>query len=342
MTVNEIVDELRSTRPRASDALRLQVLSLASEPVAAPQPLFARFRNRRLALLVPATAALAVASAVAIGVTRTGSPDELAATAPETVQRSAGSTGEALVGPPAAADASTAQKAAPGPVAGRAQRYNATLSLQVADTDALSDATQQALAIARDLGGYVVSVHYATGDDGAASMTLRVPSARAGDAVTRLSGLGTIVAQDVQIDDLQETLDALDRQLERVQAQIAALTAAIARAETASERARLEERRAQARSQLRDLRTSHSSTSAEARNATIQLELRTEETSGVAVPGSRLDRALDKALDVLAWEAVATLAILVVLAPFALVAAAVWTTRHVRRRREEERLLAAS
>jgi len=104
---------------------------------------------------------------------------------------------------------------------------------------------------------------------------------------------------------------------------------------------RLEERRGQARSQLRDLRTSHSSTSAEARNATIQLELRTEETSGVAVPGSRLDRALDKALDVLAWEAVATLAIVVVLAPFALVAAAVWTTRHVRRRREEERLLAA-
>jgi len=106
MTVNEIVDELRSTRPRASDALRLQVLSLASEPAAAPRPLLARFRNRRLALLVPATAALAVASAVAIGVTRSGSPDELAATAPETVQRSAGSTGEALVGPPAAADAS--------------------------------------------------------------------------------------------------------------------------------------------------------------------------------------------------------------------------------------------
>ncbi|MGH3036116.1 MAG: hypothetical protein ACRDMU_02950 [Gaiellaceae bacterium] len=49
-----------------------------------------------------------------------------------------------------------------------------------------------------------------------------------------------------------------------------------------------------------------------------------------------------QALDVLAWEAVATLAILVVLAPFALVAAAVWATRHVRRRREEERLLAAS
>jgi hypothetical protein len=298
-------------------------------------------RRRRLALLVPATAALAVASAVAIGITRSGSgsPDELAAVAPEQAQKAAG---EAMTTPPAAADASAAQRSAPGPVTGRAQRYSATLSLQVDDTAALSDATQQALSIARELGGYVVSVHYATGDDGAASMTLRVPYARAGDAVTRLSGLGTILAQDVQIDDLQESLDALDRQLERLQARIAALAAAIDGADTAAERARLVQRRARAHAQLRDSRASRADTAAEARNATIQLDLRTKQDTGAAVPGSRLERALDKALAVLAWEAVAVLAIALVLAPFALVAAAVWATRRARRRREEDRLLAAS
>src|SRR5678815_4932934 len=131
------------------------------------------------------------------------------------------SPGMTLVGP--SADSSRAQEKAPAPFAGRAQRYSASLTLSVEDTDALSEATQRALSIARDLGGYVLSVQYATGTEGAASLTLRVPSTRAADAVTRLSALGTILAQNVQIDDLQESLDTLEGQLERLQAQIAAL-----------------------------------------------------------------------------------------------------------------------
>jgi len=344
MTVNEIVDELRAGRPHASDALRLQVMTIAARPVPPRPTLSERFGGRRrLALLVPAGAALAMTAAVAIGISRSGSPGTFGTAAPESAARSAGATGESLAAPPTAADASAAQKAAPGPVAGRAQRYSAALSLQVDDTDALSEATQQALAIARDLGGYVVSVHYATGDDGAASLTLRVPSSSAADAVTRLSSLGTILAQNVQIDDLQESLDGLDRRQQQVRARIAALTAAVERAESDAERARLEEQRAQARTELRELRASRAATAAEARNATVQLDLRTKET-GAAVPGagSRLGRALDKALAVLAWEGVVLLAVAIAAAPFALVALAAWATRRARRRREEERLLAAS
>jgi hypothetical protein len=241
------------------------------------------------------------------------------------------------------ADASAARaKAAPGPAAGRAQRYSASLTLSVEDTDALSEATQRALSIARDLGGYVLSVQYATGTEGAASLTLRVPSTRAADAVTRLSALGTILAQNVQIDDLQESLDTLDGQLERLRAQIAALSVALERADTAGERARLLERRAQAQSQLRELRASRAATAEAARNATIQLDLRTDDGSGVAAPGSRLDRALDKALAILGWEAVVVLALAVALAPVAVVALALWGARRVRRRRDEDRLLATS
>ena len=88
-----------------------------------------------------------------------------AASTPTTVERSStAESGTTLVAPPAAADTATIQKAAPGPVTGRAQRYVANLTLSVEDTDALSEATQRALSIARDLGGYVVSVQYATGD----------------------------------------------------------------------------------------------------------------------------------------------------------------------------------
>ena len=223
-----------------------------------------------------------------------------------------------------------------------AQRYSATLALGVDSTDELSDATQRALGIVRDLGGFVVSARYATGAEGTSSLTLRVPSAKAADAVTRLSSLGTILAQDVQIQDLQEPLDGIDRELERLRAQLAAVTAQLARAETAAERARLEERRSQVRAELQRLRASRAATSAEARTATIQLELRTEEGSSVVPPASRLDRALDRALDVLAWEAVVALALAVALAPLAVIGAAIWLARRMQRRRDDERLLAAS
>ena len=343
MNVTEIVDELRTTRPRAGDALRLQVLTVASAPVPTSPSLFERLRSRRLVLLVPATAGLAVVSAVAIGVTRP-QPELRDAAAPHAtaVQPGSAESGPTRLVGPAAGDMSTTQKAAPGPLTGRAQRYVANLTLAVDDTDALSEATQRALNIARDLGGYVVSVQYATGVDGTASVTLRVPSAKAGDAVTRLSALGTILAQNVQIQDLQESLDGLDRQLERLRARIAALTAQLERATGPVERARLLEQRAQAQAQLRDLRASRAATAAEARNATIQLELRTEEGVGAVAPPSRLDRALDRALEVLAWEAVVALAIAVAAAPLVLVGIAVWGTRKARRRREDERLLAAS
>ena len=334
MTVNDVVD-----------ALRLEVMTIAARPAPRTPTLGERLRGRRrLALVVPAGAALAMAAAVVIGVTRSGTTGSVESAAPDVARRSAtGTTGESLAAPPPAADATTAQKGAtPGPVGGRAQRYSAALSLQVDDTDALSSATQQALAIARDLGGYVVSVHYATGDESAAALTLRVPSSNAADAVTRLSSLGTILGQNVQIDDLQGTLDTLDRREQQLRARIGALTAAIERSDSAAERARLEEQRAQARAALREVRVSHAATSAEARNATIQLDLRTKQDSGVAVPGSRLDRALDKALAVLAWEGVVLLAAALAAAPFALVAAAVWAARRTRRRREEDRLLAAS
>ena len=96
----------------------------------------------------------------------------------------------------------------------RAARHRDADASQVADTDALSTATQDALQITRSLGGYVVIVsvrrrHETTGPP---SLTLRVPVGECvQDAIARLSALGTIVSQQVQIDDLQEALDALDR-----------------------------------------------------------------------------------------------------------------------------------
>ena len=74
--------------------------------------------------------------------------------------------------------------------------------------------------------------------------------------------------------------------------------------------------------------------------STIQLAVVTPGAYGAVAPTSRIDRTIDEALGVLAWEGVIALGLLIVLAPFALVAFAAWLGRRFYRRREEERLLA--
>ena len=96
------------------------------------------------------------------------------------------------------------------------------------DVDGLSDATQKALQITRDLGGYVVSVSYATSDTGVSALTLKVPTAKVQDALVRLTGLGKIVSQQVQIDDLQGQVDELTKRETALRGQIARLSARLA------------------------------------------------------------------------------------------------------------------
>ena len=163
MTVNDIVDELRATRPRASDALRPQVLTIAAEPAPRTGRRSASV-SRRVAgsrSSSPAAAALAVAAAVAIGVTRSGSHrSSVESAAPDVARSSADGDRPAtsLAAPPTAGRRDDRQKGATRVRSAAAPSATAPhLTLQVDDTDALSAATQQALAIARDLGGYVVA-----------------------------------------------------------------------------------------------------------------------------------------------------------------------------------------
>ena len=65
----------------------------------------------------------------------------------------------------------------------------------------------------------------ATGEEGSASLTVRVPVGKVQDAITGLSGLGRIVSQQVTIDDLQAQLDELERREATVRTQIARIRA---------------------------------------------------------------------------------------------------------------------
>ena len=237
-----------------------------------------------------------------------------------------------------AADAAT-----PAPTTGRAQRYSAELTLSVKDVDALSDATQQALRITRDLGGYLVNVSYATSETGVSSLTLKVPTANVQDAIVRLTGLGTIVSQQVQIDDLQGQVDELTKQETVLLERIAKLSARIADPDTDPEvKATLEARRDAARAQLVQVRAAEGAGRRPRRSyATIQLTLQTEKSSAVPAAPSRWDDTVSRAVEILAIEAMVVLTLLVVLGPLALVAVAAWLARRGLRRRRDDELLAA-
>jgi Domain of unknown function (DUF4349) len=339
----DLIQELRASRPAAPADLRARVREIAArEAAVAPSPfasLRRRLPERRLVLVaLPAAATIAIAAAGVVGLVRSDAPTQALT---EELTRDMATPESAT--PPAITLGATdqTQRSGAAPADDRAQRTSAILTVEVADSDGVSDAAQKALDLTRRLGGHVVSASVVTGEGANAAITVRVPSARVQEAVVQLSALGEIVSQQVSIEDLQATLDQLERRERSVRAQIAVLVARLDSEVLDEEtRARLETRLQNLRSELRGLRSGQSGIRAEARMSTIQLTVVTPEASGGIAPESRLDRTLDEALNVLVWEGVIALAIAIVAAPFALFAVALWLSRRFYRRREEDRLLA--
>jgi hypothetical protein len=334
----DLIHELRAARPSAPADLRARVREIAAEqPAASPWTRW-RFPIRRGALIaVPAAAALAFASAGVLGLARSDTPtrESLSGGTP------AGDLAQVAPATEAGKSAVPLQGAADATSGARAQRVSTTLTLEVADSDAVSRAAQDALDLTRSLGGYVVSSSVATGEQGSASLTVRVPVARVQDAIAGLSGLGRIVSQQVTIDDLQASLDELVKREASVRGQIARILARLKTEDLDPQTdAVLRSRLQTLRTELRELRSGIDATNAESRMSTIQLTVVTPGAFGAVAPPSRIDRTIDEALNVLAWEGVIALGIAIVLAPFALVAFAAWLGRRLYRRHEEERLLA--
>jgi hypothetical protein len=355
MTTAELISELQAARPTADHSLRERIRAIATaEPPQRSSP-FARLSLRRLVVVaVPATAVVAIAAAGVAGLLDARDGRQAVPEARTTLEQSAATQGQSNQGQanqgqaqqlaPAAkaraADAGT--PTAPGPTLDRAQRYSAQLTIAVKDVDALSAATQRALQTTRDLGGFLVTASYATSGTGTSSLTLRIPTARVQDAIVRLSDLGRIVAQQVQIDDLQGQLDELGKRETALRGQIARLSARLAATNLdAATRATLEARRAAAQRDLAQVRSARTQVNGEARYATIQLTLQTEESSLVPASPSAWDRGVDRAGTILAVEAAVVLYGLVVLGPLVLIALAAWFTRRELRRRSEERLLSS-
>jgi len=366
--VSELILELKRSRPAAPAALRERVAELAARE---PEPRrgwswsLPRWPARRVALVVvPACLALAVLGALAGGLATSGSTDHKAFrdVGGSTVERSLrpshtrNSPTRGIYAPasPRAAPLNPnsgqagANKAdsghAPGlvPNPRRYQDYTASMRIRLGDVDGLSAATQKAMRLARRLGGYVVSVQYGSEGSrkGEAYLTLRVPVSRVQTAVVHLSGLGTILSQNVRITDAQQQVDALERRIVRLESDIAAVDAQLKSASlSAAERTRLQFRREHLATSLRQATLSRRATINRASYATVSLDLTTQKAAEKAAPAGRFHRTIGHAGGILAAEAAWTLLVLAVALPFVVLLALLFWGARAARRLADRRLI---
>jgi hypothetical protein len=315
----DLATALRTETPAAPADLRERVARIAA---ATPPPPRRVFSLRRVAM-VGGSAVAAASLAVAVGVglktaAVSDAPQLESSPARQAPPRAREDTQENLrrsVAPLAKADQARAAGATPTP--GRAQDYTAALTILLDDPEALSGTTQRVLRATRRLGGYVVTVQYGTPEptEGTASLRVRIPVSRVQAAIVQFSGLGRILAQQVQITDLQQPLNELTRRIRQLQ------------------------RTGGSPEQIAELRRQRVEIQRRAAFATVNLDLTTHEPEEKATPPSRFDRAVDDATGVLAAELAIGAYALIVGAPILLLLAAAFAGSRAYRRYADQRLL---
>ena len=309
MSQRDLVAELQAARVTAPPEVRERVRLIAAGAPQAPR----RFTWRR-ALVVAVPVAAAIAAAVVFS-----RPSH----EPVAVQDQKGAVRAAA--PPARAQGAATELSVPSAKA-RVQVYGATLGLRVHD---VSDAVKRATRIVTSLGGYATSVHAQThGRSGSADLTLKVPRARVQEALARLSALGTITSERVDVTDKQAGLNATDRLIARLQKQLAALRAQHA-----------DQRRIDALTKrIERLQRAEAQTRRNAHYATVRLHLRTP-APAAAKSGHGPLHGIGVALE---WLGIGAAYALAIGAPVALVAGLVWLAFRTVRRRREDALLSRS
>jgi hypothetical protein len=357
MSANEMTVEalLRAHAPHAPESLRERVLALEPKKRRTSLP------SRRLVLVaLPAAVAIAVAAAVVNGIVDSGSsprsvadqravvqqpnlelgkvPAHGSATAP----RAYGSTtvpstwrSATVAGGPARLKA-----AAPATSGARLQHTDASIQVRVPDTESLGEATTRATRIATSLGGYAQSVDYQTPQQGGGVSTieLRVPSQNVKAALTRLAGLGTLVSQQLSVDDLEQRLQTQSEQIAQLRRRVSALHEALRDSSLPEgQRVLLQIRLAESKRALAQRINARKGTISAGATARISLVIGTEKAiAPVPHPRGRLGRLLHSAVGFLALEGIIALYVLIVVSPLAVVAGLVWAWR----RRSIDRLLA--
>jgi hypothetical protein len=194
----------------------------------------------------------------------------------------------------------------------RLQQQQVSMRLRVDD---LSSATQNAVRLTRRLGGYVAAANYSTGEaSGDSRLDLRVPAQNVQKAIASFTELGTILAQRISVADLQAGLDRLDTRIARA-------------------------RRAGDEQALRRLERSRDALVREGTYAKVSLQLTTAKPAEKQAAPGRFETFWGDAGDILGKELIAVLYALVIVGPFAILAALAFFVERTRRRRADHRLL---
>jgi len=341
----EIVTELREKAPPAPEGLRERVDATARSQSA--RKVGGRWHlglRRGLALAAACTVAVGVGAALVNGLTGSEKPKGLESegvlvVGPQKAQAPTASA-QRLTKPPAAKDAAGLQRApALPPARRRLQDYDARMRLRVENAAALDRATKRAMRDTRGLGGFVASIDFGTRpeEQGDASLVLRVPVAKVQEAVARYTELGTIVSQQVRINDLQPQADRLSQSATELRRRIAELVAkSRSSGLTVDERIRLEN----ARRDLQSLTGRRSRLVREASYATVTLELTTANAAEKREEPGAFRTFWDDASKILGTELIWLLYALVVAGPFVLLAMLALVAERSRRRRSADSLLA--
>src|SRR5665213_1459927 len=216
MSQRDLAAELRGARITAPSELRERVRLIAAADTTP---------TRRLTWRRVLVVALPVAAAVAATVVFTRPSNNHPVATPlvirsAVIQHGAAtkSLGSAAGVPDSVAGAGGAAKLAVPSTPARVQVYGAYLALRLSSATAVSDGVKSALRIASSHGGYPASVH-ATSEAKVASadLVLKIPRAHIQEAITRLSALGTITGEQVDIQDKTAGLNATDRTIARLQ-----------------------------------------------------------------------------------------------------------------------------
>jgi uncharacterized protein DUF4349 len=328
------LDLLRTTAPHAPEELRARVL--ASRPPAR------RAHRVRPVLVLAGAALLAVAAAVVHGFS-TSAPAP--APVPTVVSSGSGATDGHVFG---AATAPTAKApalsgslqvraaAVPAPAPGRLQHTDASIRVRVDD---VGRATTRATRIATELGGYAQSVRYRTPQSRAAVsyIELRIPAQNVKRALAQLGGLGTLVSQQISIDDLTSTLERQSAQIAQLRRRVAALQAAVRNPSLPdAQRVLLQIKLAESKRALAQRLHGRAGTLAAGATSRVSLVLENRRHAAAAPHHrGRVGRMLHSAVGFLAIEGIVLLFALIVASPFAVALTLLWLWR----RRAVDRLL---
>jgi len=320
------VDLLRAHAPTASEELQRRVSLLRPAPRRGPRV--------RPVLVLAAAVTIAVLAAVVHGFSTSAPKPEPQILAPQTV---AGQAGQGVKAP-AFSTGSATDKAvvAPAPAPGRLQHTDASIRVRVDD---VGTATTRATRIATELGGYAQSVRYRTPQNRAAVsyIELRIPAQNVKRALAQLGGLGTLVSQQISIEDLTNTLERQSAQIAQLRRRVAALQAALRNPSLPdAQRVLLQIKLAEAKRALAQRLHGRKGTLAAGATSRVSLVLENRKHAAAAPHHrGRLGRMLHSAVGFLAIEGIVLLFALIVASPFAIALTLVWLWR----RRAVDRLL---